>query len=108
MAVYTCQRLYIKDLRAESMSRVRVPVEIPIDTLAQTTTFYTQDELVKMVHNRRPGFDFENMNKTFSCSGGADCLILQYGGVKVGELVLGSNFNNAVDMARWVEQNGKF
>lgn len=108
MAVYTCQRLYIKDLRAESMSRVRVPVEIPIDTLAQTTTFYTQDELVKMVHNRRPGFDFENMNKTFSCSGGADCLILQYGGVKVGELGFSSNYDYDEDMPKFEEHNGKF
>ena len=58
MAVYTCQCLYKKDVRAERMSRVRVPVEIPIDTLGQTTTFYTQDEVVALVHKRRPGFDF--------------------------------------------------
>ena len=90
------------------MSRGRVPVEVPLDVLGQTTTFYSRDELVEMVHRRRPGFDFENFNKSFDCSGGPDCLVLEYGGVKVGELGFAANFDYDEDMPGWDERNGKF
>ena len=86
----------------------RVPVEVPLYTIAETTTFWSQDELVALVRNRRPDFDFENMNKPFKCTPGSDCLILQYGGVKVGEFGFGSNYDYDEDMPKWEEENGKF
>jgi len=64
--------------------------------------------LVEMVHRRRPGFDFENMNLRFDCSGGPDCLVLEYGGVKAGELGFAANFDYDEDMPGWAERNGKF
>jgi hypothetical protein len=86
----------------------RVPDEVPVYTVSLTTTFFSQVELVALVRLRRPTFDFEIMNKHFSCSGGRDTLILEYGGVKGGELGFGSNYDFEEDMAKWEEQNGKF
>ncbi len=59
--------------------------------------------MVSLVRSKRPGFDFENMNKRFRCAGGFDSIELEYGGVRVGEFTFGANFNFAEDVPRWEE-----
>lgn len=71
--------------------------------VGNTTTFWSQEHLVKLIKMKQREYDFHNMNESFVCQGGVGCIYLMYGYDKVGEFGLGHNFDSREDIPKWQE-----
>jgi len=95
--------VHIKDKDKEKMSSQRIMDKMFYQDVGNTTTFWSEEELERLIKSKQPQYIFDNMNESFECQGGVGCIYLFYGYDKVGEFGLGHNFDSREDMPQWQE-----